>query len=247
MMAAIRTESRPGLVTLTLDRPSARNALDLDMVAALRRALADLPPGTRVVVLRSAVDGVFSLGMDLAALEAGIAGGAGPAAVYGAAAEYVGLLKQLAGLRALSVAEVGGLAVGGGVDLVAACDLAIASDRAAFSIAQLRKGVFPLTTSGVVIPRMGQREFLHWMLSGQNYSADKARRLGLVSQVVPAGELAARVEALVDRILGYDADAMRLGIDALRVGAGLPIAERLDHLGALLALNCQLPRGARRS
>lgn len=244
---AVRTEHRPGVVTLTLDRPAARNALDLEMVAALRRALVDLPAGVRVVVLRSAVEGVFSLGMDLAALEAGIAGGAGAAAVHGAAAEYVGLLKQLAGLRALSIAEVGGLAVGGGVDLVAACDLAIASDRAAFSIAQLRKGVFPLTTSGVVIPRMGEREFLYWMLSGQNYSADKARRLGLVSQVVPAGELATRVQALVERILGYDADAMRLGIEALRVGQALPIGERLDYLGALLAINCQLPRGGQTS
>jgi enoyl-CoA hydratase/carnithine racemase len=236
----IRTEERPGVFTLTLDRPAARNALDLDMVTGMRRALARIGPGTRVVVLRSAVAGVFSLGMDLAALEAGIAGGAGAAAVRAAATDYVELLKQLTGLRALSIAEVGGLAVGGGVDLLAACDLAIASDSAAFSIAQLRKGVFPLTTSGVVIPRMGQREFLYWMLSGQNYSADKARRLGLVSQVVPAAELAARVEGLVDRILGYDAEALRLGIEALRVGPALPMAERLDHLGALLALNCQM-------
>jgi enoyl-CoA hydratase/carnithine racemase len=242
----VQTEKRPGVVTLTLDRPGARNALDLDMVAELRRGLADLPSGTRVVHLRSAVPGVFSLGMDLGALEAGLAGGAGAAAVHGAVTEYVGLLKQLCGLRALSIAEVDGLAVGGGVDLIAACDLAIASAGSAFSIAQLRKGVFPLTTSGVVVPRIGEREFLYWMLSGQNYSADKARRLGLVSLVVPAAELAARVRALVDRTLAYDADAMRLGIEALRMGP-LPIAERLDHLGALLALNCQLPRGGARS
>jgi len=241
----VRAEHRPGVMTLTLDRPAARNALDREMVAAMRRALAELRPDTRVVVVRSAVAGVFSLGMDLAALEAGIAGGATSAAVHAAAAEYVGLLKQLAGLGAISIAEVGGLAVGGGVDLLAACDLAIASDGAAFSIAQLRKGIFPLTTSGVVIPRMGQREFLYWMLSGQNYPADKARRLGLVSQVVPAAELAGRVEALVERILGYDPDAVRLGIEALRLGPATPMAERLDHLGALLALNCQLPRGAR--
>jgi enoyl-CoA hydratase/carnithine racemase len=134
------------------------------------------------------------------------------------------------------------MAIGGGVDLLASCDLAIASDQAAFSIAQLRKGIFPLTTSGVVVPRIGHREFLYWMLSGQNYSADKVRRLGLVSQVVPAAELGARVAALVDRILSYDQEALRLGIEGLRVGGGLPIGERLDHLGALLALNCQIPR-----
>jgi enoyl-CoA hydratase/carnithine racemase len=241
----IRTEARPGALAIVLDRPAAKNALDLDMVAGMRRALGALEPGTRVVVLRSAVPGVFSLGMDLAALERGVAGGATSPEVYAAASGYVALLKQIAGLGAITIAEVGGLAVGGGVDLLAACDLVVAADSAALSIAQLRKGIFPLTTSGVVSPRIGQREFLYWALSGQNYSADKARRLGLVSQVVPAAELTARVDALAERILGYDGEALRLGIEAMRVGAGLPLMERLDHLGALLALNCQIPRAVR--
>jgi enoyl-CoA hydratase/carnithine racemase len=241
----IRAESGPGVVTIALERPEAKNALDLEMVRELRLALSAVTREVRAVVLRSAVPGVFSLGMDLAALQGGIAAGASSPEVHAAAAEYVGLLKDLAALRAISIAEVDGLAVGGGVDLLAACDLVIASERSAFSIAQLRKGIFPLTTSGVVVPRIGHREFLYWMLSGQNYSADKARRLGLVSQVVPHGDLGARVAGLVERILSYEPEAVHLGIEALRVGPSLPLAERLDHLGALLALNCQIPRGAR--
>lgn len=236
----IRIEERPGVVTLILDRPAAKNALDLDMVTGLRGALAAVTPDTRVVVLKSAVRGVFSLGMDLSALDAGIAGGAGAPGVIAASTSYVALLKELSAVRAITIAEVGGLAIGGGVDLLSSCDLVIAADDAAFSIAQLRKGIFPLTTSGVVIPRIGHREFLYWMLSGQNYSADKARRLGLVSQVVPAADLAARVTTLVDRVLGYDPEAVKLGIEAIRVGPSLDLAERLDHLGALLALNCQV-------
>ena len=238
----IRAGTSPGLLEIALERPEAKNALDLDMVRELRLALAAATREVRVVVLRSAVPGVFSLGMDLAALQGGIAAGASSPEVHAAAAEYVGLLKDISALPAISIAEVGGMAIGGGVDLLAACDLVIASDRAAFSIAQLRKGIFPLTTSGVVVPRIGHREFLYWMLSGQNYSADKARRLGLVSQVVPHGELAARVSALIERILSYEPEAVRLGIEALRFGPSLPLAERLDHLGALLALNCQIPR-----
>jgi methylglutaconyl-CoA hydratase len=236
----IRVEQRPGVVTLILDRPAAKNALDLDMVTGLRGALAAVGRETRVVVLKSAVKGVFSLGMDLSALDAGIAAGAGAPGVIAASKDYVALLKELSAVRAITIAEVGGMAVGGGVDLLSACDLVIAADDAAFSIAQLRKGIFPLTTSGVVIPRIGHREFLYWMLSGQNWSADKARRLGLVSQVVPAADLGARVAALVDRVLGYDAEAVKLGIEAVRVGPSLDLAERLDHLGALLALNCQV-------
>jgi enoyl-CoA hydratase/carnithine racemase len=234
-----------GVLAIALERPEAKNALDLDMVKELRLALSAVTRDTRAVVLKSAVPGVFSLGMDLAALQGGIAAGATSPDVHAAAEEYVGLLKDLSALRAITIAEVDGLAVGGGVDLLAACDLVIASDRSAFSIAQLRKGIFPLTTSGVVVPRIGHREFLYWMLSGQNYSADKARRLGLVSQVVPHGDIAARVSSLVERILSYDPEALRLGVEALRIGPSLPLAERLDHLGALLALNCQIPRRAR--
>jgi enoyl-CoA hydratase/carnithine racemase len=240
----IRAGTSSGVLAITLERPEAKNALDLDTVRELRLALAAADRDVRVVVLKSSVPGVFSLGMDLAALQGGIAAGASSPQVHAAAAEYVGLLKDISALRAISIAEVGGMAVGGGVDLLAACDLVIASDRAAFSIAQLRKGIFPLTTSGVVVPRIGHREFLYWMLSGQNYSADKARRLGLVSQVVPHDQLGARVAALVERILSYDAEAVRLGIEALRI-EHLPLAERLDHLGVLLALNCQIPRSAR--
>lgn len=241
----IRAATSRGLVEIALERPEAKNALDLAMVRELRLALAAASRDTAVVVLKSAVPGVFSLGMDLAALQAGIAAGASSPEVHEAAGEYVGLLKDISTLRAITIAEVDGMAVGGGVDLIAACDLAIASDRSAFSIAQLRKGIFPLTTSGVVVPRIGHRAFLAWMLSGQNYSADKARRLGLVAQVAPHGEVAARVKALVDRILSYDREALRLGIEALRFQPSLPVADRLDHLGALLALNCQIPRAPR--
>ena len=238
----IRAATSPGLLEVALERPEAKNALDLDTVKELRLALSAVTRDVRVVVLRSAVPGVFSLGMDLAALQGGIAAGATSPEVHEAAAEYVALLKDISTLRAISIAEVDGMAVGGGVDLIAACDLAVASERSAFSIAQLRKGIFPLTTSGVVVPRIGHREFLAWMLSGQNYSAGKARRLGLLSQVAPHVELSARVKSLVDRILSYDGEALRLGVEALRFQPSLPVSDRLDHLGALLALNCQIPR-----
>jgi methylglutaconyl-CoA hydratase len=241
----IRAEQRDGVLTVSLGRPEAKNALNLEMVRAFRAALAEAGQGEaiRALVLRSSVPGYFSVGMDLAALNEGISSGATSPEVYEAVREYVALLKELVSLRCVSIAAVGGMAVGGGVDLLASCDVAIASDAAAFSIAQLRKGIFPLTTSGVVVPRIGQREFIHWLLTGQNWSAKKAREMGLVSEVVAADALDARVEQYVKQILGFNADALRLGIDALRVGPNLTPRDRLDHLGTLLALNCQIPRG----
>jgi methylglutaconyl-CoA hydratase len=242
----IELQRDDGVLTVWVNRPEAKNALNLDMVRALRAALTH-DSEVRVIVLKSRVPGVFSIGMDLAALQAGIAGGVTSPQIYEAVRDYVALLQDLCAARCPTIAAVGGIAVGGGVDLVAACDLVVASDAAAFSIAQLRKGIFPLTTSGVVVPRIGEREFLAWLLSGQNWSAAKARKLGLVSHVVPAAELDARVAELTRQIVRFDADALRLGMDALRAGRNLTPVARLEHLGALLALNCQIPRGATKS
>jgi methylglutaconyl-CoA hydratase len=232
-----------GVLRVVLARPEGKNALNAEMVAVFRDALAKARRDVRAIVLESAVPGYFSIGMDLVSLDAGISAGATSPQVHAGVGEYAELLKDLLAIRVPTIAAINGMAVGGGVDLLAACDLAIASSNAVFSIAQLRKGIFPLTTSGVVAPRIGQRAFLYWVLSGQNYSAKKARRLGLISQIVAPERLAPRIDQLVEQILGYDADVLRLGMDAMRVAPNLTPSDRLDHLGALLALNCQVRRG----
>jgi len=247
-MALLNTNvSADGVLTVTLERPDAKNALNLEMVRAFRAAMRPDASGKqpRALVLRSAVPGVFSIGMDLAALEAGIQGGASSPEVYEATREYVELLKELVGARFPTIAVADGVAVGGGVDLCCACDILFTTERSAFSVAQLRKGIFPLTTSGLVVPRIGERAFLFWALSGQNWSAKKAMEMGLISQIYAATELEIRVAQFVERLLAFQPDALQLGIDALRMHQGMRPVDRLEHLGALLALNCQIPRGAR--
>jgi enoyl-CoA hydratase/carnithine racemase len=239
--------SSNGLLTVTLTRPEAKNALNIEMVRLFREALVrgvdGKPP--RVILLKSGVAGVFSIGMDLASLEAGINSGATSPEVYEATREYVALLKDIVTARCLTIAVVDGVAVGGGVDLASACDFLFASERAAFSVAQLRKGIFPLTTSGVVVPRIGERAFMYWALSGQNWSSKKALKMGLATQIWPAAEMTTRVEQFVEQVLGYNREALQLGIDALRMHHGMRPEDRLEHLGALLALNCQIPRASR--
>jgi enoyl-CoA hydratase/carnithine racemase len=228
-----------GVLTVTLTRPQAKNALNLEMVRGFRAALAESP---RALVLRSGVAGVFSIGMDLAALDAGQKDGAASPAVYEATREYVALLKDLVSARFPTIAVADGVAVGGGVDLCAACDFLFASEKAAFSVAQLRKGIFPLTTSGVVVPRIGERAFMWWALSGQNWSTRKCVDAGLVTQEWKSAELDTRVAEFVARTLAYDPAVLQLGIDAVRMHQGMRPVDRLEHLGALLALNCQIPR-----
>jgi enoyl-CoA hydratase/carnithine racemase len=240
-MSKLETSIEGGVLTVTMTRPEAKNALDIDMVRIFRKALqAETRP--RALVLRSNVPGVFSIGMDLAALDAGVSGGASSPELYEGTREYVSLLKELVSARFPTIAVVDGVAVGGGVDLCGACDMVFSSERAAYSVAQLRKGIFPLTTSGLLVPRIGERAFIWWALSGQNYAPQKCVDLGLVTQVWPSADLDKRVAEVVSRILGYSPAALQLGMDALRMDVRLPPIERLEHLGALLALNTHIPR-----
>lgn len=230
------------VLTIVLERPEQKNALNLHMVKTMRGLLRDHGPVAHAVVLKSAVKGYFSIGMDLAELNSRTAEGATSPEVHAAACEYAELLKDMMKLPCPMIAAVDGMAVGGGVDLLGASDVVIASSTSVFSVAQLRKGVFPLTTSGVLIPKIGETEFMFWMLSGQNYSAPKVLKLGLISQIVRPDEIGTRVDQFVQRTLSYNQDALRIGMQAIRSGRSADTVRKLDHLSALLALNCQLDR-----
>jgi methylglutaconyl-CoA hydratase len=211
-------------------------------VRALREALrhARDDAKTRVLVLRSGVPGYFSVGMDLRALGEAVAHGTPPAEFGTLARDYVELLVDLVSLPCPSIVAVAGVAVGGGVDMTAACDIALASDGATFSIAMLRKGIFPITTSAVVGARIGMRHYFSWLASEAYYPARRAHAVGLVSEVVADAALPARVEDLARRLAEYDGDTVRLGMEAVRLGAA-PLVDRLRAVAGLLARNMQAP------
>lgn len=206
-------------VWIGLERADARNALDPALVAALHAAIGQAPlDGARALVLHSGVPGVFSIGMDLRAARRPAQSGSHEVAQ--ALQAYGDLLARLQDTPILTVALVEGLAVGGGVDLAAACDLCVAGADAAFSIAQLRNGVFPLTTSTVVVPRIGKPEFLLWALGGQYWPAERAHARGLVDMLLPAAGAAAALQDWLARLERYDAAMLGEGVRLLRATAG---------------------------
>jgi enoyl-CoA hydratase len=223
---------------VALDDPERRNALGDATVKALRETLAqaDASSEIRCVLLESAVDGVFSVGMDLAMLDR-----KRPASVwegYFDLTAYTELLVAMVSFRKPLIASVDGLAVGGGVDLIAACDLALATERSGFLVSQLRKGVFPFTTTALLTRRLGRARVLHWALSGQVYPARKLLELGLVAELSPP-MARDHLPPLVRRLMAYDADTLLAGWRACRFGDAEAIAARLREVAGLLALNCQ--------
>lgn len=202
-----------GIVTLTLDRPEARNALSAALVGELTAALGALAgdDAARVIVLTGAGN-VFCAGADIHDMRA--AGTASPEQNEADARRFAGMLEALERQPQPTVAVVNGAAFGGAVGLVAACDVAVAAAGARFSLSEVRLGLVPAMISPYVLRALGPREARRWCLTGEVMDATTARRAGLVHEVVDEAGIAGAVDALLAALLagapGAQAEIKRL-------------------------------------
>lgn len=189
-----------GVATVTLNRPKVNNAYNADLVQGVLDAMDALggEATLRVVVLRG--NGKhFQAGADLTWLQA-VAGQAASENIVAsrATAEAV---HRLNNLPVPTVALVQGGCFGGGTGIIAACDVVLAADNALFSIAETRWGLM----AGIIIPQlndaMGVRQVRRYALTGERFGAEEARRIGLVHEVIPLGELEAAGARVVDQLL----------------------------------------------
>lgn len=184
-----------GVVTLTLHRPRARNALDAELLAALRdeaRALAD-DEGVHVVVLTGTGE-VFCAGADLGYMRAVREQGGD------ASAELSGVFRALHDLPQPLVCRMNGPALGGGVGLVACADVAVAVEAAYVQFTEVRLGLVPAVISPFVVRKVGIPYARAVFLTGERISAARAREVGLVHEVVGAERLDAATDEVVGRI-----------------------------------------------
>jgi enoyl-CoA hydratase len=196
----VRTEPRAGVALLTLSRPERLNAMSHELVADLHAALDELDAdrSCRVVLLTGAGRG-FCAGLDLKAgatvpgtedlgrTEAGLA----------TQQHIATLVPHMRGLRQPIIAAVNGPAAGGGLALALAADVRLASTSARFNVAFIKVGLSGCDI-GVswLLPRLiGASAAFELLLTGRLIDAEEARRIGLVSRVVPDGEV---VDAALD-------------------------------------------------
>jgi methylglutaconyl-CoA hydratase len=202
-----------GIVTLTLDRPEAKNALSSALVGELTAALGALAAdaAVRAVVLTGAGN-VFCAGADIHDMRA--AGAASPERNEADSRRFAGMLEMLERQPQPTVALVNGAAFGGAVGLVAACDIAVAAASARFSLSEVRLGLVPAMISPYVLRAMGLREARRFSLTGEVMDARTARRTGLVHEVADDAGLAAAAEAILAALLagapGAQAEIKRL-------------------------------------
>ena len=202
-----------GIVTLTLDRPEAKNALSATLVGELTNALLALAGDASVrAVLLTGAGKVFCAGADIGEMRA--AGEASPDQNEADSRRFAKMLETLERQPQPTVALVNGAAYGGAVGLVAACDIAIAAAGTRFALSEVRLGLVPAMISPYVIRAIGLRQARRWFLTGEAMDAATALRIGLVHETAADGSLGAAAETLLQALLaggpGAQAEIKRL-------------------------------------
>lgn len=186
------------VATVTLARAAAKNALTWEMYDALVEACDVVPgSGARVLILRGS-GGAFSAGTDIAQFEDVRTGADGVA--YERRIGHV--IERLEALDVATVASVDGPAVGGGCALALACDVRLASDRARFGVPVARTlgNCFSAENLARLVDLVGPGRAADLLFTGRLVSADQALEWGLVTRVVPVGELESETAALAGEL-----------------------------------------------
>lgn len=237
-MTEVSLALEDGVATLTLNRPGALNAYDLALAAQLRAAVDRVAETDAEVLVLAGQGRAFCAGGDVREM-----------AASGDPAEYLAALTTdvhaaLAALRELPVpviARVHGAVAGGGLGLVLAADLVVASADASFTAAYGAIGLSPDCGVTALLPgAVGTGRARAFLLGGMRIDAETARAWGLVTEVVPATELDARVAAIVARARG----AGRAAVVATR--ALLDGADHRAHLEREASAIATLAGGAAR-
>lgn len=226
-----------GVRRLTLNRPDKRNALDAELIAALKAALreADADASVRVVAVEGAGKD-FCSGADLSALRR--IAGASTMENLEDVDELAELFLLPRRMRKPVVACVRGRALAGGCGLATACDLVVASETAEFGYPEVRIGFVPAMVMAILRRNVSEKRAFELIVRGQPVAAAEAERMGLINHAWPdadfdrlrdeyladlAGRSASAVQ-LSKRLL-YHADGM--GFEAaLRSGADVNVVAR---------------------
>jgi enoyl-CoA hydratase/carnithine racemase len=204
----LKQQDARGVVTLTLNRPQAFNALNVGLLDALQAALDAVATdaSARVVVI-AAAGKAFCAGHDLKEMRAE------PSQAYYEAlfAQCGRMMMSVQELPLPVIARVHGMATAAGCQLVAMCDLAVATQEARFAVSGVNLGLFCSTPSVALTRNLGRKAAFEMLVTGDFISAADALAQGLVNRVVEAGQLDAEVEQLVSRIVSKPRVAVALG------------------------------------
>jgi enoyl-CoA hydratase/carnithine racemase len=204
------------VAVLTLNRSAARNSLSDGLIAELHAALDEIAGDTSVrAVVITANGPAFSAGHDLKELTARRADDDRGRAYFGQLMNACSAMMQaVVRLPKPVVAAVQGIATAAGCQLVASCDLAIASEEARFATPGVDIGLFCSTPMVALSRNVPRKQAMEMLLTGEPISAERAREIGLVNRVVPAGTERDAAIALAQQVARKSAHTIKIGKEA---------------------------------
>lgn len=230
-------EVRDSVAFVTINRPDKLNALNDQVVEELAGAAERVATNDEIrgALLTGAGPKAFVAGADIGDLAK-----QGPFDGKARALRGQAMLRRFETCGKPVVAAVNGYALGGGCELAMACHLRIASENAKFGQPEVKLGIAPGYGGTQRLPRLvGKGNALHLILTGEMIDAKEAHRIGLVTRVVPAGELVATAEQILRGILSMGPLAVRLALEAVDQGyemtLDLGLLLEANHFGLLAA------------
>ncbi len=218
-------EVRGNAAWLTINREERRNALGLETIDLLLQLLdrAEADSAVRVVCMTGAGDKAFSAGADIGAALGGEDAMAGPR-------KYARLLKEMRSFEKPLVARVNGHCLAGGLGPMLSCDLVYAREGIRIGVPEVTVGVFPMMIAALLLRDGLRKKVLELVYTGAQITAREAESLGLVTRVVPDGELDAAVERVLAAIARSAPTAIQLGRQAIAEADDLPFDQAVEHL-----------------
>jgi enoyl-CoA hydratase/carnithine racemase len=214
-----------GMAVLTLSRPEALNAFNVQMrddVYAVLEAVRD-DRDVRGLLVRGAGDRAFCAGADLTEF------GSAPSQVI---ARQVRWERDVWGLWLSTdkpmVAAIHGYCLGSGVEIASVCDMRVAADNAVFGMPEVGLGLIPAAGGTQLLPRLlGPGRALEVLLSGRRFTAGDALRYGFITRAVPADVLEMTALTLLRTVIEAPSTALAAAKRAVREGLDLPLAQGL--------------------
>src|SRR4051812_28719792 len=221
------------IAIITLNRPSSRNALSLDLMLELLQCLAGIENnGSIRVVILAAAGKAYCAGHDLTEMTDRT-----PDEYRLMFSVCTDLMTKLQSIPQPVMAEVQGIATAAGCQLVATCDLAVASDRASFATPGVQIGLFCTTPMVALTRAIGRKRALEMLFTGEAIDATRAADWGLINRVVPEEQLRKTCRELAQRIAEASPMTLALGKQAYYAQADLNQGTAYSYAQQVMAEN----------
>lgn len=232
-------ETIDGIAVLTLDSPATRNALSEAMIGALHEALDSIRDDKTIRAVVIAAHGpAYSSGHDLKELTARRADAdKGRAYFAHVMTSCSNMMQAIVHLPKPVVAAVQGVATAAGCQLVATCDLAVASEQATFATPGIDIGLFCSTPMVALSRNVPRKHAMHMLLTGEPVPAQRARELGLINSVVPAGKERDAAIDLAKQIALKSAYTLKIGKEAFYRQAEMNLADAYSYAAQVMTEN----------